>query len=159
MHKSTIAGQLAYILNQDKKVCKGKGTRIILSGKEYTCDEDTGRFFIPYHTHESNERLIMIHNNFAQLGEFKRRTESYEFNPTFFLPQGATLVGTNTSVMIRADLRINGRKASLNLLKKVKVVLTTLSFIDNMPVTKSYSNLQFENDKDLCVTFQVPPNL
>jgi len=101
----------------------------------------------------------MIHNGFAQLGEFMRKTESYEFEPTFFLPQGATLVGTNTSVLIRGDLRINGRKANLNLLKKVKVVLSTVSFIDNMPVTKTFQNLAFDNDKDLSVTFQVPSNL
>lgn len=159
VHRSTIAGQLAYIIDHNKQVCYGKDTKIVLSGKEYTCDAETGRFFIPYATAESSERLIMIHNGFAQLGEFMRKTESYEFEPTFFLPQGATLVGTNTSVLIRGDLRINGRMANLNLLKKVKVVLSTVSFIDNMPVTKTFQNLAFDNDKDLAVTFQVPPNL
>jgi hypothetical protein len=69
------------------------------------------------------------------------------------------LVGASTSVVVKASLNINGRRAQLSLLKNVKLVLTTYNYIDNLPVTKTFSNLQLANDKELLVTFQVPPNL
>jgi len=56
------------------------------------------------------------------------------------------LVGSSTNVIVRAQLLINGRKAALNMLKNVKIVLTTYNYIDNIPVTKTFQNLSFKND-------------
>lgn len=61
--------------------------------------------------------------------------------------------------MVRGKLNINGRPASLTNLKNVKLTLTTNNYIDNLPVTKTFNNLTFNNEKELSVTFQVPPNL
>jgi len=44
-------------------------------------------------------------------------------------------------------------------LKKVKVTLTTTSYIDNLPVTKNFENLTFSDEKDCVLEFQVPPHL
>jgi len=56
------------------------------------------------------------------------------------------LVGSSTNVIVRAQLLLNGRKAALNMLKNVKIVLTTYNYIDNIPVTKTFQNLSFKND-------------
>lgn len=101
----------------------------------------------------------MINGDFAQLNEFTRKTESYSFEAQLYLHSGSVLVGSSTNIVVKGQLNINGRKANLNLLKNVKIVLTTYNYIDNLPVTKTFSNLQFENDKELTITFQVPPNL
>lgn len=101
----------------------------------------------------------MIHNDFAQLSEFVRKTEHYDFAAQFYLHAGSVLVGANTSVVVKGQLNINGRRAQLNLLKNIKLTLTTYNYIDNLPVTKTFSNLSFSQDKELSVTFQVPPNL
>jgi hypothetical protein len=45
------------------------------------------------------------------------------------------------------------------MLKNVKIVLTTFNYIDNVPVTKTFQDLNFVNDQELSVSFQVPPNL
>jgi hypothetical protein len=60
---------------------------------------------------------------------------------------------------VKGQLNINGRRTNLSLLKNVKIVLTTNNYIDNLPVTKTFGNLSFDNDKELSITFQVPPNL
>jgi hypothetical protein len=60
-------------------------------------------------------------------------------------------VGSSTSVIVKAQLNVNGRKAKLDLLKNVKIVLTTFNYIDNLPVTKTFSNLSFDNDKELSI--------
>lgn len=72
---------------------------------------------------------------------------------------GSVLVGSNTNIVVKGQLSINGRPAKLDILKNVKVVLTTYNYIDNLPVTKTYNGLSFNTDKELVLTFQVPPNL
>jgi hypothetical protein len=62
-------------------------------------------------------------------------------------------VGSSTSVIVKAQLNVNGRKAKLDLLKNVKIVLTTFNYIDNLPVTKTFTNLSFDNDKELSIQF------
>jgi len=101
----------------------------------------------------------MLHNGFAQLSQFTRKTESYNFKSHFYLHCGSVLVGSNTNVVIKGQLSINGRPAKLDILKNIKVVLTTYNYIDNLPVTKTYNGLAFNSDKELVLTFQVPPNL
>lgn len=66
---------------------------------------------------------------------------------------GSVLVGSNTNVIIKGDLRINDRPTKLDMLKNVQVTLTTYNYIDNLPVTKTFKGLKFENDKELVVTF------
>lgn len=54
---------------------------------------------------------------------------------------------------------INGRHANISLLKNVNVELTTINYIDSIPVTKKMEGLSLEDGKELTVEFQVPPNL
>lgn len=159
VHRSTIAGHQAYILDENKTVCTGDSTGVWFDKKYYPADQASGRVFIPYSKQELSAKIIMISGDFAQLGEFIRKTESYKFTAQFYLHSGSVLVGASTSVVVKGQLSINGRRAQLNLLKNVKIVLTTLNYIDNLPVTKTFSNLSFTGDKELSVTFQVPPNL
>lgn len=39
------------------------------------------------------------------------------------------------------------------MIKNVKVVLTTFNYIDNIPVTKTFSDLSFINDQELAISF------
>lgn len=71
IHKATIAGHLATLLDEDRKVCKGPNTGIWLE-KKYYASKDDGSIFIPYSTHVLQTDLIMVHDEFAQLGEFTR---------------------------------------------------------------------------------------
>ena len=121
--------------------------------KYYPCDKEQGRIWIPYGKQELSAKMIMIDNDFAQLGDFTRKTERYNFKAYFYLHAGSVLVGTNTNVVVKSQLTINGRPANLDLLKNVKLTLTTYNYIDNLPVTKTFSNLSFNNDKELSITF------
>ena len=70
-------------------------------------------------------KIIMIHENFAQLGEFERKTEVYQLSAFFHLNSESLLVGQEAHILIRPKLTINGRKASLKLLKNCSVKLST----------------------------------
>lgn len=68
VHRSTIAGHLAYVLDQDKQICVGERTGVWFEGKFYEADRKTGGIFIPYNKTEKSGNLIMINGDFAQLG-------------------------------------------------------------------------------------------
>lgn len=65
VHRSTIAGHLAYILDQNKQVCIGERTGAWFNDQFYQADKKFGRIFIPYGKQEHPGKIIMIHDNFA----------------------------------------------------------------------------------------------
>jgi hypothetical protein len=68
-----------------------------------------------------------------------------------FVHQESILLGMSTKLVVRPQLFINGRKANVNLVKNVKVVVTTNNYIDKIPVTKNFNGLKFENDEELTI--------
>ena len=96
----------------------------------------------------------MIDGNFAQLGDFTRKEETYTFEAFFHLNSEQILVGQEAHLLIRPQLRINGRKASASLMKNTKVKVVIEDFLDkSAPVERSYENLTFEDDKETIISF------
>ena len=62
-------------------------------------------------------------------------------------------MGNNAQVIISPQLYINDRPASLTLLKNVNVSLTTMNYIDNIPVTKKMDGLNLVDGQELTVEF------
>ena len=65
VHRSTIAGHLAYVLDESKAVCTGERSGVWFDSKYYPADKDTGRIFIPYGKQELSRKIIMINEDFA----------------------------------------------------------------------------------------------
>ena len=104
-------------------------------------------------------KAILLNKGFAQLCDFERQTENYNFTAWIHVNAESILIGNKASVLIKPSLQVNSRQASLSLVKNIKVQLTTTSYIDNLPVTKNFENLTFTDNKDCVLDFQVPPYL
>ena len=48
IYKDTIAGYFAYIIDEEKKVCKGIQTGLFFDNKFHQADISTGRIIIPF---------------------------------------------------------------------------------------------------------------
>ena len=59
----------------------------------------------------------MIHNGFAQLGDFMRKAETYNLEFFYHINSESFLVGQEAQVMVRPMLTVNGRKTSVKFLK------------------------------------------
>lgn len=68
-------------------------------------------------------------------------------------------MGKNATMMITPILQINGNDCDISLLNKPEVIVTMRSFIDDLPMSKTFDELDFSRKKDVAITFQVPPNL
>lgn len=156
--RATAAGHVAYILDEDRNICRGRKTGIWFDENLWEADE-AGRILIPYTKHARSGKSILIHDEFAQLADFERMTETYSLSCSFVLHPEALLMSTEASLLVRPTLTVNGRPCDLGLLKNVKAKLTTTSFIDNIPVTKTFDRLELSSSQELELSFQVPPNL
>lgn len=66
IHRSTASGHQAFIIDQDRKICKGARTGIWINKKFYACNpEKNGAIFIPYGKTTQNHSIIMINDDFA----------------------------------------------------------------------------------------------
>ena len=87
------------------------------------------------------------------MGEFTRKTEVYNFDCTFFLNGEQILVGNSAQIVIRPKLLINGRQTSLSMLKNCRATISTVNYIDNIPITKNFDNLKVEDDREIVIDF------
>ena len=124
-----------------------------MNNKWYAAKADSGVIFIPYGNQTQSTKVIMQSGNFAQLGDFTRKTESYQFDASFFVDGEQLIMGNNAQVIISPRLMINGRHANISLLKNVNVELTTINYIDSIPVTKKMEGLSLVDGKELTVEF------
>ncbi len=69
IHKPTVAGHLAYVLDENKKICLGdekESTGIYFDGAFYPAKPDrAGKIFIPYGKSNLNAKAILINKGFA----------------------------------------------------------------------------------------------
>ena len=68
IHKPTVAGHLAYVLDENKKICSGgnETTGIYFDGNFYEANPDRGgKVFIPYGKNNMTAKAILIHKGFA----------------------------------------------------------------------------------------------
>ena len=78
VHRSTIAGHRIFILDENKDACTGERTGVWFDGQYFPANKERGDIFIPYGKSTLTCPIIMVHNDFAQLANFTRKTESYE---------------------------------------------------------------------------------
>ena len=73
IHKPTIAGHLAYVLDEKRRVCTGSKTGVYFDNQYYEAHQDkNGKIFIPYGKSALSSKAILLHNGFAQLCDFER---------------------------------------------------------------------------------------
>jgi hypothetical protein len=95
IHRSTANGHMAFIIDSERRICKSEGTGVWIEKKFYECNlEKNGAIFIPYISDgPRSTKLIMIHEGFAQLGEFMINTERYELDLYYHINSESILVG------------------------------------------------------------------
>ena len=154
IHKPTIAGHLAYVLDENKKICTGPKTGIYFDKEYYEAQPDKGgKIFIPYGKAQLSSKAILINNGFAQLSDFERQTERYSFQAIFDINPESVLTGKKSAILIKPYLTVNDRPAGLEMLKDTKITVTTRNNLDNISVTKTFDNIKFSNTKDSVVEF------
>ncbi len=154
IHKPTIGGHEAYILDEERNICSGPGTGIFIEDFIPTQEDKGGKIFIPYSEYPENINVILIHHGFAELSHLNRLSESYKLLTWINLDPESIIRGNTAQVLVRPQLYINKREASIDLLMNAKVNITTNNYIDDsIPVIRTFENLKLKEDKDCVLEF------
>jgi hypothetical protein len=160
IYKQRISGQIAYIIDENREICIGEGTGLYFKNQFFKADQDKGgRILIPFEKFRITDNAILVHNDFAQLVQFTRHAENYSLEVAYIIPPENLIMGNQASVILRPCLKVNNRKCTIESLSKTKVVITTTSFIDHVPVSKNFEDIQLKAETDLELNFSVPANL
>ena len=68
-------------------------------------------------------------------------------------------MGKTATILVKPQLLINGKRASLELLQNVKCELTTVNYIDGIPSTKVFNDVHFSYNNEYLLKFQVCANI
>jgi hypothetical protein len=158
VHTVAREGHICHILDEDRNICHDKSTAIWFSNKYFKSDEK-GKIVIPYAKNYCNYQVCLISKGIAALTPFTQQYENYNFECYFNLNHESLLMGKNATAIITPVLSINNQKCSLDLIKNLEVRITMKSYIDDLPMTKVFDNIDFNDGKDIVVNFQIPPNL
>ena len=99
---------------------------------------------IPYGI-KNTYKVILLHNGFAQLADFNWLSEEYIFKCHFIAHPETFLMGNDARILIRPFLTVNENECDLNLLWNTRVEVFTISYIDNIPVKKSFDNIKLDS--------------
>jgi hypothetical protein len=111
IYKSTVAGQVAYILDENKQICTGENTGMWYQNQYFKADsEKGGQIMISYEKQQSSGKAILINDGFAQLTEFRRMSENYSFQVAYVVNHESLLMGKEAEILIRPCLKVNDRK-------------------------------------------------
>lgn len=156
----TAEGQLCYVLDGARRVCVHESTGIWLDEKLFKADPARkGAILVPYVTGGQTRKAILLHQGLAQLVDFGREEERYSLDCKFFMLPESFIMGNKASLLMRPQLLINGRKADMKLLENVRCVIYTSNYTEEIPSTKSYTDLKPSETQELLVTFQVGGNV
>jgi hypothetical protein len=158
--QATVAGHVAYVLDENKEICKGDDAGMWFDNKFYKADPAKGgKIIIPYEKNASAGKAILVNNGFAQLAEFNRMTENYTLDVGYFVLNESLLMGNEAQIVVRPVLKVNQRSCTLKAIKSTIIKVTTTSFIDNLPTTKIFEDLKLTDNNEIILNFQIPPNL
>ena len=159
VYKSTMIGQIAYIISPERKICVGEHTGLWLDNQFFAADPKTGRMVIPYATREHASKVILIHHSIAQLVNFIRPSALFSFSSTFLLPSESLIMGNLATIIVKPSLTLNGLKAPLKMLTTFTATINTSSYIDDIPHSKTFTNLVPTETGEIKLTFNVAPAL
>ena len=102
IYRSTEAGQVAYILDENKQICKSTNTAMWYKNQYFKADpEKGGRIIIPYQKSQSSGKTILIHDGFAQLSEFRQMAENYSFDVGYIAHPESMLMGKEAEILLK----------------------------------------------------------
>jgi len=108
--QSTVKGQICYILDENQRICQGENTGLWYQNIYHKANEKNGKIIIPYAKIETTDKVILVNERFAQLSEFRRRSESYTFDASYIVNHESLLMGKEADILINPILKVNDRK-------------------------------------------------
>ena len=157
-YKDTPYGQIVYILDENKNICKGRNTGIWVNNMWFKSNFKTGTILIPYNI--TGDKIIK-HIDFCCYTKIDNIEEDYELKGFFIYNNESFIVGNKVKILVRPYLYHNDKICSLNELKKAKIIiLSTKKENENeIPSNTIINNVKLSYNNEYCFEYTIPPKL
>ena len=157
-YKDTPYGQVVYILDEKKNICKGRNTGIWVNNIWFKSNFKTGTILIPFNI--SGDKIIK-HIDFCCYTKIDNIEENYDLRGFFIYTNESFIVGNKVKILVRPYLYHNDKICSLNELKKAKIIiLSTKKENENeIPSNIIINNVKLSYDNEYCFEYVIPPKL
>ena len=159
--RNASKGIICQIINEKREILKDDKTYLWYNGSKFSCEPKEGLIVLPYKIIEGHKnKCILVHDSYADLTEIKKTTKNYKLKGYFHLLNESIIPGNMLKINFKPILFINGREASLELIKK-GIITVKMMKIENeeiLPVTSVFENISFKDDnKEYEFEILVPP--
>lgn len=162
--RTTPSGQLFTVLDERNNVVQNAS--IYLSGHEYTAEKD-GTINVPFSTAPGRTPIVIsvpvvnekgVKSEYSSLSYFNHEAESYALTAGFYVDREELLKRKTATLLIRAQLKVNGTPVTNKLLEEVKLLITSTD-LDGVAATQEISDFKLFEDRETVHEFQVPQRL
>ncbi|MFO7904711.1 MAG: hypothetical protein ACQESR_07735 [Planctomycetota bacterium] len=160
--ETTPAGQSFTILDENNQ--QVNDARLWIAGHEYESAED-GKIDVPFTTDPGKRPVVITapapgaeSATYSSLSSFHHEPESYQFKAGFYVDRESLLEGKTARLLIRPSVSINSTAASLKLLEKPTLTVTSTDLEDTSSTVEVEEFKLFE-DRESVYEFQVPRRL
>lgn len=154
LSRDTVGGALLTVLDEENRPVKASSIR--LGGKRYDADEK-GFVLLPF-SESGTVSVILSDGELATLAKLELPRETYDFTSGILLEQETLLPGTESSLVVRPVLSLNGEPVSLSNLKEVHLTVTTTD-LDGIASMSESKDFPLFDDHESVHTFRVPDRL
>ena len=157
-HRLGAGGYVFTCFDEHGHVAKPSVLR--LGPTAFTSDEN-GEIAVPFASdvRTAGEKTVFVGaGRLAASRTFNQNVESYEFRLTGVLPQEGVVAGREATLLCRPELLVSGVRASVGLLKDVKLTLT-LTDADGVTSVKTTEGYSLADDAEAVCRFVVPARL
>lgn len=155
VQRSGAAGHLFSVFNEARQQIKDAA--ILFGGNEYKADA-TGLINVPYTSTPGNRQFVIKHGDFAALHNFNHQAEAYSFEAGIYTDREALIEGKTATLVVRPSLALNSFPVSVNLLKNVRLLITSIDR-ENVASTREITDFKLFNDRETTFEFKVPEKL
>lgn len=144
-----------YIIDEEKNVCIGEGTGVVVDGRFHACDKE-GRLLFPFNREPvSNKQVIAVHKGFATLTRLTIPREDYSLRSSLIVNEEGLVAPGVTRAIVRHQLFLNNTVLSLNKAATCDVLVEMHNF-EELTNCKEFKGQPLRDDEDLVVEFAVP---
>jgi hypothetical protein len=149
------ARQSFNVLDEENRVCTGKGTHILLRGRVYEANE-AGDILIPYHPTELvDEIAIITSEGYSDIYLLSIPAFNHSFDFSLGYNEEALFGGNQVVFILNPKLYINNGIISIELLNNVSAVITTVNN-DGVTHSKLYDHLAVSEQQAILLEYFIP---
>ena len=158
-YKDTPYGQIVYILDENKNICKGRNTGIWVNNMWFKSNFKTGTILIPYNI--TGDKIIK-HIDFCCYTKIDNiEEENYELKGFFIYYNESFIAGNKVKILVRPYLYHNNKICPLKELKKPKIIILSIKKENEneIPSNMVINNVKLSYNNEYCFEYIIPPKL